>query len=420
MSLESITPLFSPIARPSQATDNGMSTSEFLTHPFHALEAEIAIIALVLGFTAANSVLRYAAFPVVGGLSWFICSTAVLENRLRTPWGTLSGGISFVFVLQYVATVLLGRRHFDDTRDSSKPLSSHGTDTLFYRLLYGISTTCSLRAIGTPYQCKNVPPITRSPSRPRFLARCLTICIAAYLFLDAASLSAHPELNSTNFAQHKIAFLRRLGLINSEELFIRTTTILGVWVSLYIYLQMIYYGMALVAVGSGITSVAAWPPLYGSWSDAWSVRQFWGVFWHQALRIPLSAMGGFLTTTIGLRKGSLASRYVQLFLTFYVSGLLHIVADLARGISWKDSGAISFFCTQAFGIMAEDAVQALLARGATQKEGRVGRKVFGYIWTALFLIWSTPMWQYPSLSVDSGTPEDALLPFSPLLLVLKL
>jgi hypothetical protein len=48
------------------------------------------------------------------------------------------------------------------------------------------------------------------PSRAKFLLQGFGISQFAYLFLDCASLAAHPESNSVNFAPEKIAVLRRL------------------------------------------------------------------------------------------------------------------------------------------------------------------------------------------------------------------
>jgi Membrane bound O-acyl transferase family len=137
------------------------------------------------------------------------------------------------------------------------------------------------------------------------------------------------------------------------------------------------------------------------------------VWWHQALRLPLSSTASFLASDVlRVRRGTLIARYLTLFLTFFVSGLLHLVADLTRGISWQASGALSFFCTHAGGIMLEDAVQAVLPVSAAHGWSSKCRRAVGYVWVLAFLVWSTPMWQYPSLSVDTGLPEDGLLPFS--------
>jgi Membrane bound O-acyl transferase family len=128
---------------------------------------------------------------------------------------------------------------------------------------------------------------------------------------------------------------------------------------------------------------------------------------------PLSDTAFFLASDVlRARRGTLIARYLTLFLTFFVSGLLHLMADLTRGTSWQASGALSSFYTHAAGIMLEDVVQALLPLAAAHGWSSKYRKAVGYVWVLAFLLWSTSMWQYPSLSVDTGLPMDALLPFS--------
>jgi hypothetical protein len=278
------------------------SSQPVLTHPITALASEIVIIALVLAFTARSSIIRLAVLPVVAGISWFLVHTAV--QRLRAPWGTLAGGIGFVFLLQFIETVLLKPRGFEaepsdwtipDKKSRDDKLNGHITcdsrrnpsgqradeDTPWNRLCFGLSTTCSLRGIGSLREAKNVPHFSGTdtsyvPSRANFLLQGIGISLFAYLFLDCASLAAHPELNSVNFAPKKIVVLRRLGDIDREEMIVRSTTIIAVWLSLFIYLQLVYGVMKVPAVVLGISDVAAWPPLFGSVIEAFTLRQFWG------------------------------------------------------------------------------------------------------------------------------------------------
>ena len=65
-----------------------------------------------------------------------------------------------------------------------------------------------------------------------------------------------------------------------------------------------------------------------------------------------------------------------------------------------------FFLLQAFGIMVEDAVQALTERLAML---RPMRRLIGYSWVGVFLVWSTPVWMFPPMRQgDSGQ----MVPFS--------
>ena len=92
--------------------------------------------------------------------------------------------------------------------------------------------------------------------------------------------------------------------------------------------------------------------------------------------------------------------------------MLHYICDYAKGLSWQQAGALRFFCTQAFGIMIEDAVQAIY-RSVTgeKKDGQrvqAWKRVVGWIWVVVFLLfWSTPAWMFPG-----AVGQDKLTPFS--------
>ncbi len=133
----------------------------------------------------------------------------------------------------------------------------------------------------------------------------------------------------------------------------------------------------------------------------------------------MSSPANFVTNScLRLPKGTLPSKYTRLFLTFLLSGLEHSLSDVAQGLVWKQSGATRFFCTQATGIIVEDAVQALY-RSIT-RDGRKApipqRVVFivGYVWVFVFMVWSTPVWIYPSLHANKGEEKDLIVLFSPI------
>ncbi|KAE9395791.1 hypothetical protein BT96DRAFT_1043167 [Gymnopus androsaceus JB14] len=53
----------------------------------------------------------------------------------------------------------------------------------------------------------------------------------------------------------------------------------------YCRLSQMYYTLAILgAVLLRLSAPEDWPPLFGSWGEAWSVRNFWGRTWHQMIR----------------------------------------------------------------------------------------------------------------------------------------
>lgn len=105
-----------------------------------------------------------------------------------------------------------------------------------------------------------------------------------------------------------------------------------------------------------------------------------------------------------LSRHSLASRYLRLTIAFLISGLIHYRADQAMGVPNVENGAINFFLVQALTIMLEDNVAPITSAILPKPVHRV----FGWIWVSGFLIWTTPIWIYPSAVL--GLDSAALLP----------
>ena len=77
-----------------------------------------------------------------------------------------------------------------------------------------------------------------------------------------------------------------------------------------------------------------------------------------------------------LLKGSFASKYAQLFVSFFIGGVLHSIASLL--VCGNDDGKFSFFITQFVAIFIEDHVIDF-AKCIEAKENRAWR-VLGYLW----------------------------------------
>ena len=137
--------------------------------------------------------------------------------------------------------------------------------------------------------------------------------------------------------------------------------------------------------------------------------------WHQHLRKYFTALADLIVyKALRLRKGKLVTRYLHLSLIFLISGLCHAWIDFAQGFPARQSGQIPFFVTQLVGILLEDTVQAVYRSMRGVQWGApptpMARAV-GYVWLAVFLWWSTPIWFYPQRRISRGD-DDEMLPFS--------
>ncbi len=142
--------------------------------------------------------------------------------------------------------------------------------------------------------------------------------------------------------------------------------------------------------------------------------------WHQMFTPFASIPASFITyRMLRVRRNSVVAHGARLFLRFFIVGIFHLSLDVAAGIPMAESGALRFFLTQACGIAVESCVIGLASSlGYTGTNSPWAVRLLGYLWTAAFLVWSTPAYLYPVFrrSLDEKPVE---LPFSMVRLLSK-
>ncbi|KAJ9326882.1 hypothetical protein DTO027B5_4708 [Paecilomyces variotii] len=272
------------------------------------------------------------------------------------------------------------------------------------------------RGIGTSWQVKGTPshpafyePNRRSPDRGAYVLRQMVILIWQYLLLDAVTVPLK-RMSVEDRAREMGPGTEWLFWNASPEQWTRKfkTGVIGWFVIARLIIDSNHRLFSIVAVGIGGSSPELWPPFFGSMWDAYTIRGFWGTFWHQSLRWILTSWSSLITRTIlRLPRPSLVERYLNILLAFSVSGLIHVAYDIGSNVPLERSGAMHFFCSFAFGIMLEDAVQEAWKRltgNRTVKSGEttIWKKIVGFVWVAVFLSVVTPFYAYPSLQVPKA------------------
>ncbi|RDL36191.1 uncharacterized protein BP5553_06803 [Venustampulla echinocandica] len=408
-------------------------------HPILLLSLQILSSTLAVCYTPTASLWRPAVLPLQ---LIFVHSIVSSVNYMRPFWASLLGGLSFVLFLQFFDLNLLSKWSFEHngpvdwvpssgkklngaTRTTEAHQNFHAKvsviDTLWNRFRWGFNVNCALRHINTPQESKNCPHFHAqdpeyTPSRPVFLARSFLIAVCAYMTMDVFSSQPPPPDPATLFGADRVRFFTRLGDVTAEELAMRIMVTVAGFLNSYCLITGVPLLMSFFFVGFGLSEPRFWRPLFGSLLDAYSVRRFWGNFWHQNLRRMMGEPALFLSRSIlHLPEGGILERYTKIMATFYISGVVHAIADLAGGLPWSKQLTVKFFVTQALGIIIEDTVEAVY-RAICGKKRTPGPPAFwirivGYVWLAGFLVWSTPMWVYPGASRTSeGT--RSILPYS--------
>ncbi|MCJ1384673.1 hypothetical protein MMC17_007791 [Xylographa soralifera] len=398
-----------------------------LKNPFCLTTLELILNALVVGYTPASSAVRLAVLPLVSICAYLVFSVC-LEATQRTVPAAVLAAHSIGFLFQYIETALLSRWDFV-SRGPSVPSSpeqpnvngqtKQQKNTPWDRLSFGLFAATSTRYVGTPYQVKGIPSFssrdpTHVPSRLEFLRGKLLGILFCYLILDLAASSAQPDLNTVLYSPDNIPLFTRS--ISSEKLITRILSTLGFGAIMYSLIWSYMGLLGFIAVASGLSEPRYWPPVFGPLQEAYSLRRFWGIFWHKVQQQKMSGPASFITYSIlHLPKGTQIGQLTHLFWTFFISGLMHAFSDLGRGLAWEQSGAIQFFITQVVGIVIEDAARKTFRSiSGAKKETATPRmvKAIGYLWVIAFLVWSIPVWIYPSMYVDKGEPKDQIIPYS--------
>ncbi|KAF5001553.1 hypothetical protein FDECE_10901 [Fusarium decemcellulare] len=389
-----------------------------------AAAAYQALIAYAIGCTTPASPLRPAVTAAMVPLTWLFNQAiqGALESRLHVA---LLSTTAWIQCLKTFDDLCLTRLSYDghctgtpvpakassNGAPKASPQDSQGNFTS--RLIFGFESLWNMRGIGTKKEISQIPPWSNQdpclvPCRSRELRRHTKNAILSYLVLDVFANQPPPDLENMMSPRNE-KLLTRLADIGAEEAIFRLFATSGFWLNTYCVIQLINSVIALLYLGLNLYPVQKVPPIWGKLADAYSIRRFWGNLWHQTLRRPLTSVSEFLAhTVLHMPKGTLVARYLKLFICFFISGALHVPADLSLGISTQESGVVTYFVTTALVIMCEDCVQQISRQllGA----GHKWRRYFGYAWVCCYMYWMTPSWGYPAARVVQ--PKDQLVSFS--------
>ncbi|KAF2740966.1 hypothetical protein EJ04DRAFT_111521 [Polyplosphaeria fusca] len=162
-------------------------------------------------------------------------------------------------------------------------------------------------------------------------------------------------------------------------------------------LEMFNAAYGAVAVLSGLANPRDCPSSFGDLRGMYTVRKAWGEVWHQMMRRICSAPATVLARDVfHLRKGTFASKYLQLFVSFAISAIAHGGASMLATRSMQDDQAFAAFMAQAIAILLEDHVIEL-GRHLGFRDSPMWRLI-GYVWTIVWI--GTSMVPYTGSMID--------------------
>lgn len=152
-----------------------------------------------------------------------------------------------------------------------------------------------------------------------------------------------------------------------------------------------------------------WPPLYGNILEAYTVRRFWGVFWHRITTRNMSSLATVLLSWLGIGPlTTKASRMMLVGMIFAISGVAHGLVAWRTG-EGSEGRDIAFFLVN-FACIATERMLTYMFGGWGARRREVGRshedaqlslpfmyRAAGLLWVYTWLVLVLPKWQYPKL-----------------------
>lgn len=208
----------------------------------------------------------------------------------------------------------------------------------------------------------------------------------------------------SDFSPPRQVFLRRL-VLNSESITLREIGLRAclamrwIWIAVY-EIEAAHAFLAIVFVAVlRFDTAEEWPLLFGNVTEAYSLRAFWGRYWHRIANRSYTNLGRLASRRgFGLSSSTMSDKVTSIFVVFLISGLAHSLVSWCGGDKRKYMLDTYFFLLNFLGGAVEVTVLKLwdITLGSTHgAHMRLILRIFGYCWVFCFFFWVVPKWQYP-------------------------
>ncbi|KAF3065262.1 hypothetical protein GL218_02728 [Daldinia childiae] len=297
----------------------------------------------------------------------------------------------------------VGQIDESSSRKDKKGIARYDPETWPQRLSWALRLATTLRGIGWDWQVKSVPGhLESNASRLQFVGK-------RVLDLAQHALVKLIVLYSIGFCEAIHQKAPSSSPWNSWLLRAVENWCGAIWS--WNAVGIGYAVISIIAVLLGISEPWEWPPILNSVAMATSVRNTWSVAYHQLLRRTVQQPGIRLARLLGFKKGSIPSRYIQLYLAFYISFFIHWWQQYV--ITRGDKGEFAFFMIQPIVITLEDFVQWVWRNTINPKRKQDllwFELAIGYVWTfTAFAFTLTPFVKgMVATGIIGGSPEEAM------------
>ncbi|KAI4747162.1 hypothetical protein E4T50_02507 [Aureobasidium sp. EXF-12298] len=208
-------------------------------------------------------------------------------------------------------------------------------------------------------------------------------------------------LEPWEFDQYSQTYIRRLPIfetpepVTARETWIRVAfTFRWIWLN-FVDVDAAHTFLSIIFVGVlRFDSPEEWPSMFGSPLEAYSLRRYWGRFWHRLVYRPYLGLAKVIAGRLHMR--SLGPRVEKTFvacLIFLISGLAHAIVSLHSGNFVEAVDDVAFYCINFAAIAAEGVIRDL-ASPIRRILPSWFCKIIGFVWVFTFWFWAAPKWAY--------------------------
>lgn len=358
-----------------------------------------AIAALTMAFIPKADVgARFTAVLLIAACSFWAIAAV---DRL-TDEGQLCAEYTFGFILHANVFLVLLR------------LSAPKNGTRWSRLMWATGALFTPRRDLPKKRKRKGVPSTKVPTFIAFQTLKVLICGAFsnhltqhFLFLDLVPMQGILPGKESLTLQ-----ILRDGLHGDaleRQLLVRAEIALSGLLQPYLLLNSTHAFVSIFAVLFFNSQPGAWPPLFGSIFDAYSVGRFYSHFWSRLMRKAFTYNASFLTSRVlRIRPWTPKGRCAVVMLSFVLSGLMHTVSG------WTPEGCGSWMPTWTYlatgvVVLAERGLMWGYARLMHKRKGGRGLgwpwksweiwgwRLLGYCWVVFWWMEILPWGAMPAM-----------------------
>ncbi|KAG9252670.1 membrane bound O-acyl transferase family-domain-containing protein [Emericellopsis atlantica] len=203
-----------------------------------------------------------------------------------------------------------------------------------------------------------------------------------------------------DFSPAKEWVVRRLlfGDVSARDIFIRTYVALSWIIETYSQLTLCHIALGFVfVVILQFDEPEEWPPLFRSPLEAFTLRRFWGVFWHRLITPSATAWARSIASRLPLLRSSpTLEKLFTAFFVFTTSGLAHVLVGWRLGDKALERD-LFFFWANFVAIGIEIALSRLGKRINRNPAVKLLSRMFGYAWVVGFFVLTVPHVLFPKM-----------------------